>query len=195
MNKIILLLIALQVSSCALNSSSSMKSRTLENYYVSTGVEKYFLTAIPNWANFDQKAACFRSSSIRYFDLNTLMKSYSINYNKALQMQAAFNEEYNILQTSIGSRPSTLKEEELLFYKISEKFPINYFFDTPSFKKINLIWFDEIVGDAKAEKKLRVLLNSKLMEEAVPVLVSLCLTRSEIEKRYPDFSEKLFQRR
>lgn len=184
--------IFLFITSCALVTDTKMKPRTLENYYVSTGVEKYFLTDIPNWANFDQKAACFRSFSIRYFDLSILMKSYSISYNKALQMQAAFNEEYGILQSAIGNRPTTLKEEELLFYKISEKVSNKIiFFDTPTFKKINLVWLDEIIGDAKAEKKLRGLLNSKVMEEAVPVLVSLCLSRAEIEKKYPDISEKI----
>ncbi len=178
-------------SSCASNNSSGLKPRSLEDYYISTGVEKYFLNSIPAWANFDQKAGCFRQSSIRYLDLDALMKSYSINYNKALQVQAAFNEEYIQFQKMNHDRPITLKEDELIFFKVSDKVSNKIiFFDAPHFKRVNLIWIDEILGDKSKEKKLKNLLNSKEMEEGVPVLVSFCLMRTEIESLFPSLEAK-----
>lgn len=193
MKKIFLLLISLLLlSSCADTSSQGLKSRTIEDFYNPTGVEKYFLTDVPAWANFDQKAGCYRSSNIRYFDLDALMKSYGLTYNKALQTQATFNEEYSQFKESDKKRVTTLKEEELLFYKVSEKVSSKIiFFDPPTFKRINIVWLDEVVGDAKKEKKLKNFLNSKTMDEGAPVLISFCMTREEVEKRYPDFNAKM----
>lgn len=186
------LFIVLSVSSCSNTSNTTMQPRTVENFYVTTGVEKYFLTDIPNWANFDQQAKCYRSSSIRYFDIEALMKSYSLTYNKALQIQASFNEEFEIYSKTNEAHQVTLKEEELLFYKVSEKvFNKIVFFDAPTFERINLVWLDEVIGDPKKERKLKELLSSNTMNIGVPVLVSFCLTRSEVEKKFPYSNSKM----
>lgn len=179
-------------ASCANQVIQGMKSRTIEDYYVSTGVEKYFLSDIPSWANFDLKGGCYKTANIRYFNLDALMKSYGLNYDKALQVQASFNEEFSQFKNSDMKHAVTLKEEELLFYKVSEKISSKMtFFDPPSFKRIHLVWLDEVLGDIKKEKKLKNLLNSELMADGVPVLVSLCLTREEVEKRFPDLNTKM----
>ncbi|MGZ3787063.1 MAG: hypothetical protein ACXVLQ_00990 [Bacteriovorax sp.] len=155
-------------------------------------MEKYFLTDIPSWANFDQRAACYRSTGIRYFDIDAMMKSFGLGYDKALQVQASFNEEYAQLKQSDKKHQITLKEEELLFYRVNEKVGSKIiFFESPSYKRVNLVWLDEVMGDAKKEKKLKAFLNSKVMEEGVPVLISFCLTRQEAEKRYPDLNAKM----
>ena len=75
MKKIIGLIMFVILSSC----TSGLKSRDIEQYYTSSGIEKYFLSDIPEWANFSQSAGCFRTKGIRYFDVNALMKSYSMN--------------------------------------------------------------------------------------------------------------------
>ena len=56
---------------------------------------------------------------------------------------------------------------------------------------MNLVWLDEVIDDAKKEAKLKSFLNSKIMDDGVPVLVSFCLTRSEVEKRFPTFNTKM----
>jgi hypothetical protein len=177
---------------CSAVTNQGMQSRTVEDYYNPTGVEKYFLTDIPHWANFDQKASCFRTENIRYFDINALMKSYGLTYSKALQVQGLFNEEYSLFKQSEGNHKSTLKQEELLFYKVSEKVSNKIlFFDPPIYKRINLVMLDEVVGDAEKESKLNNFLKSKIMDEGVPVLISFCLTRAEVEKRFPDLNSKM----
>lgn len=179
------------LSSCASWVNSDYKPRRLEDYYVSTGVEKYFLPEIPSWANFDQKASCFRSQNIRYFDLDALMKSYSLEYNTAIQMQAEYNLELFNFMVEYKDKKPNLKEEELMFYRVSDKISgkIN-FFEAPKFKRIHLIWLDEILESESGLKKLKKFLESSTSDKGAPVIVSFCLTRAELEKRYPDLVPK-----
>lgn len=193
-NYVILLSIFLvtPILGCANNKSSGMQSRTVEDYYVTTGVEKYFLADLPSWANFDQKVGCYRNTTIRYFDIDALMKSYGLAYDKALQVQATFNEVFSQFIKSDKSHPITIKDEELLFYKASEKVSSKIvFFDPPTFARINLLSLDEVLEDPKKLKKLKDFLNSSVMETGVPVLVSFCLTRDEVERQYPDLAPKM----
>ena len=186
------LTLVILTAGCSTPSSNSLQPRSIEDYYVTTGVEKYFLTDLPSWANFDQKASCFRTTTIRYFDIEALMKSYGLSYNKALQVQSSYNEEFNQFRKTEAKHQITLKEEELLFYKVSEKVTSKIvFFDPPTFKRVNLVWLDETLGDIKKIKKLKAFLNSKTMENGVPVLVSFCLTKEEIENQFPDLSLKM----
>jgi hypothetical protein len=192
MKILILLINFFLLTSCASWVSPDYKPRKLEDYYVSTGVEKYLLPEIPNWANFDQRASCFRSQNIRYFDLNALMKSYSLEYNTSLQMQAEFNSElFNFAQDYGGKKPN-LKEEELIFYRVSDKISgrIN-FFEAPKYKRIHLIWIDEILESELGFKKLKKFLESSTSEKGAPVLVSFCLSKAEVEKRYPELASKM----
>lgn len=185
-----ILILSSLVSSCAYN--ANLKSRTVEEYYVSTGVEKYFLADLPSWANFDQKAGCFRNTTIRYFDISALMKSYALTYNQSLQVQATFNEELLQFKKAKKDHLTTLKEEELLFYKVSEKVSSKImFFDQPTYKQVHLVWLDEVLGDPKKEQRLKVFLNSSTMEAGVPVLLSFCLTKDEVEARFPDLNVKM----
>jgi hypothetical protein len=120
------------------------------------------------------------------------MKSYGLNYNQAIQVQSTFNEEMLEFKKLDKNHLVTLKEEELLFYKASEKVSSKIvFFDPPVYKRINLIWLDEVLGNPIKIKKLKTFLNSKVMEDGVPVLVSFCLTKNDIENTYPGFSVKM----
>jgi hypothetical protein len=185
-----ILLFVFFITGCS--SNQSLQSRRLEEYYTSTGVEKYFLSDIPAWANFDQQAGCFKKTNIRYFDIGALMKSYAMPYTDALQLQGAFNEELARLTKVAKLQFSTIKEEESLFYKVQEKIKSNIlFFDPPSFKRINLIWLDDIYENEQKKLKLKTLLASPDMDIGVPVAVSLCQTREEIEKNFPEFNGKM----
>ena len=188
MKKIIpFILISLLVIGC----STKLKSRNIEEYYTSTGVSKYFLPDVPDWANFTQSAGCFRSKGIRYFDVDAMMKSYSLSYANAIQVQASYNEEY----LAVKKQPNvtvTLKDEEVLFFKASEKINSKIpFFDPPTFKQIHLIWLDEILKGKKQEDKFRAFLQSSTQDTGFPVLISACLTKAEIEEKFPGLSMKV----
>ncbi|MFA6238344.1 MAG: hypothetical protein WC635_13505 [Bacteriovorax sp.] len=188
-NLFVLTIACFIAASCAVN---KMQPRTMEDYYAQTGIEKYFLQEIPSWANFDQNAGCFRRTGIRYFNIDALMKSYALSYEQSIQVQASFNEEYLRFKKSDKLKTLTVKEEELLFYKVSEKVSSKlYFFDPPQFQKINLVWLDEVLGDEKKIKRLKNLLKSPAMDVAQPVLVSFCMTRDEVEKVFPDLNTKM----
>jgi len=185
-----ILFVPLLLLGCAVD--KNLKPRNVEDYYTSTGVEKYFLTDVPAWASFDQNAGCFRTPGIRYFNIDALMKSYALTYNQALQIQGSFNEEFVQYKKVDKSKAPSFKEEELLFYKVVEKVSSKiHFFTPPEFKRIHFIWIDEILGDERKEKKLKQFLNSSTMDLGVPVMVSFCMTREEIEKKFPDLSSKL----
>lgn len=171
--------------------SSGLKPRNVEQYYTSTGIEKYFLSDIPEWANFSQSAGCFRTKGIRYFDVEALMKSYSLKYPAAVQIQASFNEEY----LTMKKKPNitlTLKDEEVLFFKASDKVNSNInFFEAPTFKQIHLVWLDEALKGKKQEDRLRQFLQSSVQDAGFPVLISACLTKEEIEAKFPGLSIKM----
>ena len=190
--KLVLIFVLLFSASCSFFGNSNLKSRDLDEYYVATGVSKYFLTDVPEWANFDSNAKCFKQTRLRYFDIEALMKSFGLNYNQALQLQSTFNEEFINFKIKNEKHLVTTKEEEQLFYKVSEKVNSKiYFFESPTYKKINLIMLDEILNDKKAEMKLKQFLNSKMMDTAAPVLVSFCMTRNEVEMHFPDLNAKM----
>lgn len=174
------------------STTTGLKPRGVEEYYVSTGVERYFLSDIPEWANFSQAAGCFRTKGLRYFDISALMSSYALTYFEAIQLQALFNEEFSILKSGQKRQSLTLKEEENLFFKASERVSSKiYYTDMPTYKRIHLIWVDEVIGDKNKENKLATFLQSSVHNEGVPVLISSCLDRSEIEKMFPDKNHKI----
>lgn len=183
MKFIALITIVLSLSSC---SSNLFSSRTVENYYQSAGVEKYFLSDIPAWANFSETGECFRKYTTRYFDIDSLMKNYGINFEKAIQIQGTFNDEYNRLYDGYKQKAIPLSEEQLLFFKTSEKVNgrIN-FFTAPTFKRINLIWVDSALKDKDEKEKVLKFLKSPVNDLGMPVLVSLCMTKKEIEEYFP----------
>lgn len=192
MIKTILCVLLFILTSCSVLSTQGLKPRTVEDYYTSTGVEKYFLADIPLWANFDQTAGCYRPTNIKYFDIDALMKSYGLDYAKALQVQASYNEDFVLFKDSGEKHVPTLKEEELLFYKVSEKVSNKIiFFEPPAFKRINIVLIDDALNDPKKEQKLKNFLHSPVMDEGVPVIFSFCLTRAEVEKRFPDVNTKM----
>lgn len=192
--KILIIILSLLSISC---SSNNFQSRVIENYYQSAGVEKFFLSEIPSWANFSELGNCKRNVSIRFFDLELLMKNYNLNFSQALQIQASFNGEYINLVNNNPGKTIPLNDEQLLFFKASDK--VNgkiLFFNAPSFKKINLVWIDEAIANEESINKLKKFLNSRVFDSGVPVLVSYCLSKSEIDKifheqNYPSLSTEL----
>jgi hypothetical protein len=189
MKKIVALLVLIAITGCA---SKGLRPRSVDQYYVATGIEKYFLSDIPAWANFSQSAGCFRSSNIRYFDVQALMKSYSLKYSDALQIQGSFNEEYLAIKKQNNNSQINLKDEESLFFKASEKVNSKIvFFDPPTFKQVHLIWLDEALVGKKEEDRLRNFLNSSVHDNGMPILISACLTKDEIEKKFPGLTTKI----
>lgn len=183
-------LLLMIVSALLVSCASELKSRTVDQYYTSTGVEKYFLSDLPDWANYSVSAKCYRTSGIRYFNIDALMKSYSLSYSDAIQIQATFNDEYLKLKKQPGIKID-LRKEELIFFKSSDSVNSKIkFFDAPSFKQIHLVWLDEVLKGKNQEEKLKAFLQSSVQDNGFPVLISACLTKSEIEEKFPNVAIK-----
>lgn len=182
MRPFIFILSLFMLASCA---NENIKPHSVENYFQSSGVEKYFLSEIPVWANFSENGACFRKEQIRFFNIEALMKSYAINYSAAIQIQATFNDEYLRLAKAKDT-VVPFSEEQLLFFKASDQVNSKIvFFEAPSFKKIHLIWVD-----GAEDTVIKKFLKSSVHDNGVPVLFSLCLTKRELETK---FSEQNFK--
>lgn len=188
MPRLFFLLCSLMVS-CSHNKSYTNKTMvTLGDQYNSTGVARYFLDDIPKWANFDQSSNCFRSREIRYFHLASLMKSFMLTYSEALNLQGHFNHDrYEFLSPlqQNSKQILSIKDEEVIFYKSLDKVKNKLlFFYPPAFSRIHLIWFDEATKHDQAFSRLMSFLSSPVHDEGVPILISACFSKEEIEARF-----------
>ncbi len=161
--------------SLLLISCSSSDQRNLENYYMGTGIVKYFLPIIPPWANFSEFYGCFRKEPMRFMDLDKVRDSFAFSYEEAIQLQYA----YNLLRREMGFieywEKLPLKEQEKIFFKSVEQVSSNLkFFKIPEYKRIHLISIDDafVKNDFSSLKNL---MKKNIMDNGVPIFVSSCL--------------------
>lgn len=164
------------------DADKQMKRRNLDEYFSGSGVVKYFLSDLPNWANFSQTASCQRTISPRYLNINTLISSYSYNYEEAIQLQYMYNVEMNKLKKRTESDFLPFSDEEKLFFTLSDKIQADIrTFRAPKFKRVNFVWIDPLLTNKQGYERLVALLNGAAMEKGHPVLISLCLNHFELE--------------
>ena len=158
----------------------SLKRRKVEEYFVSTGVVRYFLPEIPYWANFSEAAECRREESIKYLDLKMVRGSLSLSYEEAIQLQLMLNTMIFDLKKEKHISHIPFKEEEALFFKASDRVQAGIrTFRVPTFKRIHLIWIDPYLKNTRG---LKSLMGRADLAKGHPVFVSLCLTHSSFEK-------------
>jgi len=179
MKKIILIFSMLVFNSAC--SVSNLKKRDMENYYQASGIEKYFLNEIPEWLNFHETLQCQRNRNFQFFNIPLMQRSYQMSFLDAIQFQASYNFEY---LEGKGAEYS-LQEKQFLFYKSLDRInnKIN-FFDRPKFKSVFLVLIDSEFNDEKRVKDLKSFLNSSTFDQGVPVLVSFCYSKKEIESKF-----------
>lgn len=175
--KLSYLIILIFSISCA-GSNSKMKRRNLEEYFIGTGVVRYFLPEVPEWYNFSEAGSCFRDRSLRFFNLKTLRSSFSLSYEETLQLQYMYNVEAYHLKKSASANHLPFKDEEKLFFNLTEKIQAGIrTFIPPKYSRIHLIWIDPALGSKAELKKLKTFMKSPEMDQGHPVFVSLCRSR------------------
>lgn len=153
---------------------AGFERRRVEEYFVSSGIEKYFLPEIPIWANFSEEARCRRDVSIKFFDIGALNSSLQLNYEEAIQLQLMFNSKVQALQDQIHVSHISLKDEEDVFYEVSEQIQAGVrVFRAPHFKKVHLIWIDPFLENPEL---LHQKMNLPSVQLGHPIFLSLCLT-------------------
>jgi hypothetical protein len=180
--KYLLIGLLLLIGCSSTDADKQMKRRNLDEYFSGSGVVKYFLSDLPNWANFSQTASCQRSISPRYLNINTLISSYSYNYEEAIQLQYMYNVEMNKLKKRTEADYLPFSDEEKLFFTLSDKIQADIrTFRAPKFKRVNLVWIDPLLKNKKGFEKIVSLLRGEDMEKGHPVLISLCMNHFELE--------------
>ncbi len=175
-------IITLLLSSCAHEKNGmSLGKRSLDEFYIGSGVIRYFQPSIPQWINYSQGGQCHRKTVPYYLNYSNILSSFNLTYFEIMQLQYSFNNQYKKLLDSSGLKFLSSKEEEKLFYTESEKVHAKiYTFIRPEYQRINLIWADKFIVEKKGINKLKALMNSKEMDLGHPVMISLCKTRSEL---------------
>lgn len=156
-----------------------LQRRKVEEYFMSSGVLRYFLPEIPFWANFSEAAQCRRQESIKYLDLNLVRGSLFLSYEEAIQLQLMMNTMLIDLKKKEHIEHIPFKEEEALFFKASDRIQAGIrTFRVPNFNKIHVIWVDAFL---EKTQQLKQVMSSSKMDNGHPVFLSLCLTRRELE--------------
>ncbi|MCO4793620.1 MAG: hypothetical protein KC493_07910 [Bacteriovoracaceae bacterium] len=184
MNRVfIFVVLTLVLSSCSSDSrkSEGFERRNLEEYFQSSGVIKYFLPDLPDWANSNSTGQCLRKTPVRYFNYKNLVESFALDYHQSVQFQYMYNIESQKLQSEVSVDYLPLKDEEKTFYLVSDKIQAGiYSFIIPKYKRIHLIWIDPALSSDRELASLKKLMRSKRMDLGHPVFVSLCLGTKEM---------------
>ncbi len=195
MKKLLLISILLITFGCQTTEESGMQRRDLQRYYVSSGIERFFLPDIPEWINVSETANCKRESDIKFINLPKLQNNFRLKYSEALQFQYFLSRERTAKKQFYNSKFLMLKDEEIIFYDVSDKIQSGiYAFKPPKFNRVNLVWIDPAIGSKEKFKELAALMRSREMDLGHPVFVSMCLDHQAMKaffKRSKAFSDNI----
>lgn len=156
--------------------SASNKRRSTDQYYTSSGIEKFYLSEIPEWLNFSKSGQCVRQSNVRFLDFPKVMEQFSYQYFQAIQFQYLLNQLRRDKMLEVRANYLLLKDEEIVFYDTVDKIQNGiYPFDYGKYKRIHLVWLDPALKSEEGLKQLLSLLKNDRFNEGYPILVSLCM--------------------
>jgi len=185
---ILLFPMILILSGCAITNYGATRNKTgpdagierrrVEEYFVSSGVERYFLPEVPSWANFSEDARCRRKTSIKFFNMEFLRSSLNLSYEQSIQLQLMFNNKVQKAKEEKGITHIPFASEEEIFYQVNDRIQAGIrIFRRPTYKQVNIIWIDPYL---KKLASLRSLMKKSEMYKGHPIFVSLCLTFKEM---------------
>ena len=170
------------MSSCA-TTEKGMFKQDLDQVYIGSGIEKYFLPDTPTWANFSQESRCKRTEPIRYVNFKDMHLSYSMDYEQLVQYQLMLNQKLENYKISTGRKTVFLKDENYIIFNVHQQIlGGGREFIAPKFKTIHLISIDDSLNDSVRLKKLKKLMSSDSMGQGHPVFVSMCLSSFELDQ-------------
>lgn len=177
--KVLLLSLLISFFGCS-SSNTVSKQSSLDNVYISSGVEQFFLTDIPHWANFSKAGKCYRKTPIRYINFENVNKSYDLKYAQIVHLQHMLNKKLYAYKTSTGQNSLSPKDISYVFHNVYQQvLGESYEFIAPKFKKVSVVWIDPFLSHPKTIKKI---LNRSDVLEGHPILLSHCLSAYELEE-------------
>lgn len=167
---------------CTTSSEKHLK-QDLDQVYIGSGVEKYYLSDMPTWANFSQIASCSRAEPVRFLNFENMYKSYSMDYEQLIQFQHMLNRKFSSYKHSTGRKTIFLKDESFIMHNVHQQIiGGSRDFIVPNFKRVHLVWIDSALKSEKAKRRLKKLMYSAQMEKGHPIFVSTCLSSIQLEK-------------
>ncbi|OFZ23288.1 MAG: hypothetical protein A2202_02895 [Bdellovibrionales bacterium RIFOXYA1_FULL_36_14] len=184
----LIIILCLFFNSCTLGSKGTDDlKKNLDQYYQSSGVVHYFLSELPDWANYSETGNCLRSIRVKYVHMKNMMESFNLNYHQLIHFQYQFNKDYQMLSQFYENKNLFLKNEESLFYDVLDKIKSGiYAFLKPKFERVNLIWIDPLISSADFDQQLVKVFARPEMLLGHPVVISMCKdyhTISEVLKK------------
>ena len=178
--KFILLILVFSVTACT---STSETRKDLNEIYQGAGVEQYFLSDLPEWANFTTLGSCHRSGTIRFFNFKNLSASYALDYEQALQLQYMYNRGLQKASFEQEKKVFNSEDESFIFYNSYEQIiGGGREFVLPKYRRVHVVWIDEAIDNKNTMARLKKLLESPAMEAGHPVLLSMCLSYDKLER-------------
>ena len=113
-------LLLITLSSCTQINMKRVEKSNSQDHYLRSGIQEYYLSGLPEWANFSSTAQCRRKHSTYYFDLRKISKSFNFDYKQSVQFQLSFNKNLAEYHTKFLMKELTLKDEEIVFYTIKD---------------------------------------------------------------------------
>jgi hypothetical protein len=167
--------------SCA-TTEEGMFKQDLDQVYIGSGIEKYYLSDLPDWSNFSSEAKCNRTTPIRYLNFKDMHASYSLDYEQLIQYQLMLNRRFADYKKSTGRKTVFLKDESFLTFNVHQQIiGGGRDFILPKFNRIHLVWIDFALKSKAELKKLTTLMRSQKMLRGHPVFVSMCLSANEMD--------------
>ena len=159
------------LSSCSIGTEGYQKAQ-INEFYIASGVIKYFLSELPDWANVSYSGNCKRSDSVKMLDFGKVQKSFNFSYFESTQVQYIFNDKYKKLKRNNKTNYIPLKDEENLFHQSIESVNAKlYAFKKPKYKRVNVIWLDPFFS---SPAKLKKFIQRSDISKGYPVFTSLC---------------------
>lgn len=162
--------------------SGEVKKNIDDVTYQTSGIEKYFLPELPAWANFSEAGGCFKSSSFTYFDFPKVSGAFGLSYAEMLELQAQYNDRVENYFRSTTARFLKPVEQAGIFSNTLEQVKGGVRqLRLPDAREVDLIYLDSFIRRDKL-KDLKKLVDSGRFFERLPLVVSSCLSRQEMNK-------------
>ncbi len=182
----IVMFICIHFLGCSLTSEKQAEfAIRKENRLLNSLFQEFYLSPLPQWANFSSAGKCFRKQQITFLNLKKLMSSFSFDYFEAIDVQRQLNRA--LLQLPGGKLEQILlaDQHQQLADAIERVKAENYSLLPPESKRVNLIWIDSLIQQSSLEK-LSSLLQKEFFYSGYPILFSFCMTSIEFEKILQD---------
>jgi len=174
----------------ALVSCSSGKVRDLGiEPYRTSGVEQYFLSDLPQWANGSLSGQCFRKHNVQFFDFPKLQKAFNLTYPEFLEFQAQYNKRLENYFRTVTVKFVKPMEEAAFFSNTLENVRggVRSFKVPAEAKKVDIIWLDRYIAQDKIDE-IHEMQKSGRFDERLPVIFSACLSQEDLNQWLVEYS-------